>query len=419
MKGKEGATPRMEKQALILATTQDFLWKFERENVRLLQDLGYQVHYAANMREPDYISDQQNFERLGVQAHHIDIARSPFMFQTNQTALAQLLELMEQYSIRLLHCHTPVGGLLGRLAGRRYNQTNKAVILYTAHGFHFYKGAPLWNRLVYRWVEQFLARYTDILIVINEEDYHGAQRFHLKKGGHLYKIPGVGLDKTRFHRLPAHEKAELRRQLGIGQDNFFFLSIGELNENKNHRVVLDALAKMKKEGYDLTKIRYGICGDGFFRERMKEWVKELGLEQTVILFGYRRDIPSILGCADASIFPSKREGLGMAGLESLAMGIPVIAADNRGTREYIEHGKNGFVCGYDDVDGFIWGMEQIQQLGKEKRMAMEQSCLNSVRPFDKRYVNAMMERIYFNADRRVMQENDEKESRYQRDHGRV
>ncbi len=109
----------------------------------------------------------------------------------------------------------------------------------------------------------------------------------------------------------------------------------------------------------------------------------------------------------------------MAGLESLAMGIPVIAADNRGTREYIEHGKNGFVCGYDDVDGFIWGMEQIQQLGKEKRMAMEQSCLNSVRPFDKRYVNAMMERIYFNADRRVMQENDEKESRYQRDHGRV
>lgn len=142
MRGKEGATLRMEKQALILATTQDFLWKFERENVRLLQDLGYQVHYAANMREPDYISDQQNFERLGVQAHHIDIARSPFMFQTNQTALAQLLELMEQYSIRLLHCHTPVGGLLGRLAGRRYNQINKAVIFIPLMDFISIKALP-------------------------------------------------------------------------------------------------------------------------------------------------------------------------------------------------------------------------------------------------------------------------------------
>ena len=150
----------MEKHILILAATHDFLWKFERENVKILQGMGYVVHYAANIKEPHYISHQEQFRQMGVRAHHIEIALSPFLVQDNQKALRQLLGLIRRYPIRAIHCHTPVGGLLGRLAGR-FCRARKLVVVYTAHGFHFYKGAPLWNRSAYYWAEKQLARGWD------------------------------------------------------------------------------------------------------------------------------------------------------------------------------------------------------------------------------------------------------------------
>lgn len=392
----------MEKHILILAATHDFLWKFERENVKILQGMGYVVHYAANMKEPHYISHQEQFRQMGVRAHHIEIARSPFLVQDNQKALRQLLGLIRRYPIRAIHCHTPVGGLLGRLAGR-FCRARKLVVVYTAHGFHFYKGAPLWNRSAYYWAEKQLARDTDVLIVINKEDYSTAQGFRLKRGGRLYQIPGVGLDRFRFHPLSDEKKRECRQRLGIGERDFFLISVGELNENKNHKVVLEALAKMKRKGEDLSQVKYGICGDGLFRDRIRRWAIELGLKDTVILYGYRTDIPQAIGCADAMAFPSQREGLGMAGLEALAMGIPVLAADNRGTREYMKPGQNGFVCRHDDVDGFVKGIETIRRLTPEQRKTMQTRCRDSVRRFDKERANAIMQAIYADVDRRIDQ----------------
>ena len=390
----------LEKHILILTTTKDFLGKFEQENVRLLQEMGYVVHYATNRREPAYLPGEQTAERLGVPVHHIEIARSPFMLENNEKALRQLLWLLRRYPIRAIHCHTPVGGLLGRLAGRLCPEKDP-VVIYTAHGFHFYKGAPVWNHLAYYPVERWLARYTDILVVINREDYRTARRFRLKKGGLVYQIPGVGLNRERFRPLSAQERRLGRQRLGIGEDAFFLVSVGELNENKNQRVVLEALAGMKARGEDFPRLRYGICGDGFFRERIKGWIRELGLADTVILYGHRRDIPAVLGCADAAVFPSIREGLGMAGLEALAMGIPVVASDNRGTREYMEPGKNGFVCPPHDVEGFIRGIEAVRRMPEEAKREMAAFCRESTEPFDIRHAREAMREIYAQADRLV------------------
>lgn len=394
-----GIGPAMEKHILILTTTKDFLWKFEGENVKTLQHLGYVVHYAANMNEPAYIADNRRLRQMGVRIHHIDIARSPFLFQENQKALQQVVELIRRYHIQALHCHTPVGGLLGRLAGKQCADDG-VVVIYTAHGFHFYKGAPLLNQLVYYRVEKYLARYTDILIVINEEDYRSALKLHLKKGGQIYKIPGVGLDGNKFHPLTEEEYRSCRKALGIGPRDFFLVSVGELNGNKNHRIVLEALAQIRRSG-NVSLIRYGVCGDGFFRKRMEDWIGELGLADIVTLYGYRDDIPAVLGCADASIFPSKREGLGMAGLESLAMGVPVIAADNRGTREYMEHEKNGFVYRCDDAAGFAEGIRMMMSLTSAQRAEMKLRCLDAVKPFRKAYACAVMRRIYTAVTRRI------------------
>jgi len=403
---------------LILATTNDFLWKFERENVRILQQMGYVVHYATNIDEPRYVSYAREMEQMQVMVHPIAIARSPFMLRDNQKALGQLLGLVQKYPIRAIHCHTPVGGVLGRLTGKLCRQKN-LIVIYTAHGFHFYREAPLWNHLVYYHVERMLAHYTDILIVINEEDYRNARRFHLKKGGNLYKLPGIGLDRSRFGPLSREEKRSLRQALGIEANVFFLLSIGELNGNKNHRVVLEALARIKKKRGNLSGLLYGICGDGFFRQRVEQWILELGISENVILYGHRTDIPRILGCADATAFPSRREGLGMAGLESLAMGIPVIASDNRGTREYMEHGKNGFICRWDDAGAFAQNIEKMWHLDSGDRKRMAEHCIASVRPFDRAYAGELMRRVYRDMEQKVEAETYGRKARDQYHYGRV
>ena len=294
----------MEKHVLIVATTQDFLLKFERDNVRLLQEMGYTVHYAANLKEPAYVSDGARIRALGVEVHHIRAARSPYLLRENRAALSQLLELVGRYPIRAIHCHTPVGGLLGRLAGRFSRE--RPVVVYTAHGFHFFRGAPLYNRLAFYPVERGLARFTDVLVTINAEDYRAARKLPLPPGGKVFRLPGVGLDRALFSPLPAPERQALRRRLGVGSQELFLLSVGELNLNKNHRVVLEALSLLKGQPGGLEGIRYGICGEGFSRPMLSQEIRERGLSDTVTLYGYRPDIPQLLACADATVFPSRR-----------------------------------------------------------------------------------------------------------------
>lgn len=180
----------MEKHVLILATTNDFLLKFEQDNVALLQAMGYTVHYAANLREPAYLSDRERIRAREVVPHHIDIARSPYLLGDNRRALRQVLCLLRRWEMGAIHCHTPVGGLVGRLAGRL--APTRPVVVYTAHGFHFYRGAPLYNQLAFYPVEWNLARYTDILVTINSEDYRAARRLPLRRGGKVFQLPGVG-----------------------------------------------------------------------------------------------------------------------------------------------------------------------------------------------------------------------------------
>lgn len=382
----------MGKQVLILTTVSGFLEKFEVGDVRILQRMGYTIHYAANMREQHYLFREKDLEEMQIVAHHIDVERSPYMFRENRKAFRQILEIIDTCDIGVIHCHTPVGGVLGRMAGRYYKKRNLKVI-YTAHGFHFYRGAPLINNTIYYMVEKILARYTDILITINEEDYVSARKFRLKPGGRVYKIPGVGLDTQHFQPLSESERKAKRNELGV-QDKFFMVTTGELNENKNQRLILQALQKMRKDGEDISYIVYGVCGDGFFYSRMERWIKEMGLEKQVKLYGYQMDVRNIVGSADCFLFPSKREGLGMAALEALSMGVPAVVSDNRGTREYIHHMDNGYVCSEGKAEGFIRGIHYMMSLDGKKRKRMKRRCRDSVKGFAQDGVLKIMEKIY-------------------------
>ena len=363
------------KKVLIITTVSGFLYKFEMDNVKILQDLGYEVHYAANRYVPNYIYDEEELVRRGVIFHHIDIAQSPFERKMNKKALGQIIDIIEKEDIKLIHCHTPVGGVLGRMAKKKCAAKGVKVIYTTA-------------------------RSTDVIITINSEDYSNARKFRMREGGMVYKIPGVGIDLEAFKPMSDEEKRSARQMLGISPDTFFLLSVGEFSRNKNHITVIKMLKKMKDEK-TLGDLKYGICGDGYYREELIQTVEKLGLSDVVTFFGYRTPVQPVLGCADAFIFPSRREGLGMAAIEALAMGVPVIAADNRGTREYMIPEENGYICAWDDCEAYKKNLETIRHLSPERLRKMKEYCRSSVEQFDKKNTVLIMSGIYERTDRQL------------------
>lgn len=402
------------KQVLIITNQSGFLWKFELENVRILQSMGYRVHYASNRSEEGYSYDPEELTKMGVVYHDIEIARSPYMLKMNHKAFRQLKDIIEREKIDFIHCHTPVGGVLGRLVA--VNSKRKPKVIYTAHGFHFYKGAPLVNNLIYKSVEKMLAPLTDVLVLINKEDYDSAQKFKLRKNGKVYQIPGVGIDLHTFMPVGKQHKVEQKQLLGIDQDAFFILSVGELNKNKNHITIIRAIKKMKDDNSIDRKIVYGICGDGFFMEDTRRLVADMGLSEEVIFFGYQMDIKKYYAAADVTIFPSIREGFGMVAVESLAMGVPVIAADNRGTREYMIDGKNGIVCEAMSLDAYIRGIETFLYMDEQQYEEMSKFSVDSIQKFSNQYSNSIMREIYEYIDRGVM---DYEHTTNQRNNGDV
>lgn len=390
----------MVKNILILTTVSGFLSKFERGNVRILRGMGYTVHYAANMKEQHYIFDEKELQDMGVMTHHIDIARSPYMFRSNMKAFRQLIKIVRENNICAIHCHTPVGGVFGRLAGRFF--VNRGIcVLYTVHGFHFYDGAPLINRTIYYLAEKVLAHYTDMLIVINKEDYENGKKLHLRPGGRVYRIPGVGLDMEKFAPVTEKERKECRKKAGVSEKDFFIVSVGELNENKNQEIILKALKKMRDDGEDITHIKYGICGTGFYEERIHNQIEKLGLSNNVTMHGYCMNVPEILGGADVSVFPSVREGLGMAGIEAISMEIPLLASDNRGTREYVKTGVNGYFCEAKNVQSWVDAIKAMRDLPEQELCVMKKNCRKSIESFDKANTDRIMEEVYCNLDRRM------------------
>ena len=384
-----------KKNVLILSTISGFLCKFERENVRLLQEYGYYVHYAANMNEPHYLFDPAELSEMKVTTHHVEIARSPWLFRMNRGAYKRIKEIVRSHNIQMIHCHTAVGGLLGRLL--RINFRNRIKIIYTTHGFHFHEGAPLQRRIVYQWTEKILARFTDALITINQEDYETAGGFKLRRGGRYYQIPGVGLNLEEFQPCSDEEREKSRAADNISKEVFHLATVGELNANKNHTVVLEALMRMKKENSKLAeKIRYSIWGDGFLRESLVEEIRHRGLEDVVVMKGYSRNVRNSLCGVDAFVFPSRREGLGMVALEALAMGIPVLASDNRGTREYMEDKKNGYICYENEPQEYIEGIIWLNDLSTNERLQMGVQCRYSAYLFCQCRTKKEMHTIYGN-----------------------
>lgn len=266
----------------------------------------------------------------------IHFERNPF-HPRNIKAYKELKGIIQSHSFDIIHCHTPVGGALTRLAAAKARKKGTKVF-YTAHGFHFYKGAPIINWLLYYPVERLLARLTDVLITINKEDFRTSQSFKAKRKEY---IPGVGIDAEKFTNHEV-DRAALRRTLGIPDKSKVLLSVGELNKNKNHSIVIKALK-------NIPDCYYVICGEGPLKGELQKLATNLKIEDRVILAGYTTAVRDFYKMSDVFVFPSIREGLPVALMEAMASEIVCVAARNRGTKELLPNSKLLFNPGDKEV----------------------------------------------------------------------
>ena len=290
------------------------------------------------------------YSQLGCNFFQIDFSRSPLSLD-NLKAYKQLKEVIKNGGYDIVHCHTPNAAVITRLVCRKLRKKNKLNVFYTAHGFHFYKGAPKLNWLVYYPVEKLCSHFTDKLITINQEDYELAKsKFKAKE---VCYVPGVGIDLSRFENVEV-DRREKRREIGVPEDAFLLVSVGELNENKNHQVIIRAMAKLGN-----PNIHYAIAGVGDKKEYLEELAQTLGVSDRLHLLGYRRDIPELNIAADAFCFPSHREGLGLAAIEAMACGLPIITSNVHGINDYSIDGVTGYKCSPTDAEGFASAIEKL------------------------------------------------------------
>lgn len=367
------------KNILIVSHYIRFLLQFELDNVRILQEMGYRVNYATNYMEENMYEDaKEEVEKKGVILHQVDFVRSPYNVRANIKAFHQLRQLMEEEHFDGVDCHTPMAGAIARMAA---HATDTMPVIYTAHGFHFYKGCSIQNKLIYKNAERFLAKYTDALLTINHEDFSSAQKFRLR--GKAYYIPGVGVDVDRISTLKPDKTC--RKQLGIPEDAFVFASTGELNKNKNHETTIKAFKKAA-----IPNSYYIICGAGELRDYLNDVICRENLENRVLLLGFRTDVATLLNVSNVFLFPSIREGLGLAAVEAMAAGLPVIAADNRGSRELAQNGWDGILCEANNIEAFASEMKKfyLNYSGKSE------TNVEAARNFDIKTVDEKMRTIY-------------------------
>ncbi|MEC0249891.1 glycosyltransferase family 4 protein [Bacillus halotolerans] len=377
----------MTKKILFCATVDYHFKAFHLPYFKWFKQLGWEVHVAASgqTRLP-YVDEKFS----------IPIRRSPFHPQ-NIAVYRQLKKVIEANEYDIVHCHTPVGGVLARLASR-HARRNGTKVLYTAHGFHFCSGAPMKNWVLYYPVEKWLSAYTDCLITINEEDYTRAKGLQ-RPGGMTEKIHGIGVNTDRFRPVSLEEQHRLREKHGFQKDDFILIYPAELNLNKNQKLLIEAAALLKDKIPELLLV---FAGEGAMEQTYRALAEKLGASHNVCFYGFCRDIHELIQLADVSVASSIREGLGMNVLEGMAAGKPAIATDNRGHREIIRDGKNGFLIKIGDSAAFADRIEQLCLEPELRRILGQEGRQTALRFSEARTVEEMADiySVYMDMDKK-------------------
>lgn len=367
------------KKILFVATVQEHIAVFHKPIIEMLQKKGYEVHVCGK----NNLAEKNGRNLNGVdKVFDVPFERSPFSLK-NIKAYKMLKKIIKENNYDIVQCNTPVGGVLARLASRKLRKSGTKVV-YTAHGFHFFKGAPLINWLIYFPVEWIFSFVTDVLITINKEDYNRAKKyFHAKKTEY---IPGVGIECEKIENI-AVSREEKRKEVGILENETAVLSVGELNDNKNHETIIKAISKTENN----KNIVYVICGNGNKKEDLEELSKKLNVN--LKLLGYRSDVFEICKACDIFAFPSKREGFGLASIEAMMCGLPLVTSNIHGIVDYSQNDYSGYNCSPTDVNSFAKNIEFLIN-NPEKRKEFGENNKKTAKNYDVKNVLEKMKKIF-------------------------
>lgn len=365
------------KKILYVATITEHFYYFHLPYLKMFHDLGWQVDVASHGDVKLPFCDNR---------YEIPIKRSP-ADKDNFKAYKMLKKIIKDNRYDIVHCHTPMGGILARLAS--FSQRKKGTkVLYTAHGFHFYDGAPKANWMVYFPIEYVMSMATDCLITINDEDYNCAKkRLKAKK---TEKVNGVGYNSDRYFPVSKEEKLALRDKLGYSRNEKLLVYVAEMNLNKNQAMLIRTLKIISEKRDDVRLI---IAGADNFNGEYVKLAAELGIDKKVDFLGHREDIDDILHASDIAVGSSYREGLPVNVMEALACGLPVVLSDNRGHRVLGVNGENGYVVKVNDYEAMA---QRINEILDDDNLyeKFSENAVQLIKPYSKESVLVELKEIY-------------------------
>lgn len=367
---------------LYILNTTNRVNNFSYSSMIAAQELGIEFHIAGNWTGYSNVSDKRSDEKkYGIKIHQIDFIRAPYD-PRNIKAYRQVVELIKREKYDMIHCNTPIGGVIGRLAGKKCGVKK---IIYEAHGFHFFKGAPKLNWMIYYPIEKWLAHFTDCIVTMNAEDNAIAKKFKLRNESVVYNVHGVGIDLSEYEEI-GQCRDHKREELGFSEEDIVLISMGDLIARKNYRVAIEAIAKCNN-----PKLHYIICGNGEELNNLKQMTVSLGIAKQVHFLGFRTDIRELLAASDVFVLTSLQEGLPRSTMEAMASGLPCVVSKIRGNVDLIENGKGGFLCSNNNSRSFATAIKKCCSL---IRAEMREYNLKKIKLYDINVVQNEMMKIY-------------------------
>lgn len=367
----------MSKKVLIIATIDEHIRHFHLPLIEMLNGLGYEVDIASNGSETfKYVNNKYN----------VPLEKSPFNYN-NIKAYYGLKKIIKKNNYDVIHVNMPMGAAIGRMAAKKYRKFGTKVI-YTAHGFHFFKGTPFINWLLYYPVEKYLSKYTDILITINKEDYTlSTNKFKAKEN--IY-IPGVGVDLNEFSFQIKEKKDILREKHCFSSEDFILVYVAELSNRKNQSLLIEAVNMLER---NIPNIKLLLVGKGDKSNEYSSLIEKYNLQKKVFLMGYRTDVNEIMSLSDIAVSSSKQEGLPVNIIEAMAIGLPLVVSDTRGNRDLVVDGSNGFIYPLNDLDSLV---KHLLRLYNNPKLREELSVfgLNEIKKYSVESIVLQLRSIY-------------------------
>lgn len=368
------------KRILFISNICKKISNFHMVSIEAAENNNYEFHFAANFT---LMPDEMKKTYANVHFHHINLKRFPF-HPKNLLAIHELNKVIREIKPDAIHCNTPIGGALGRICGAK----NKVdVVIYTAHGFHFYKGAKGVGPFIYKKLETIMAKKTDVIITMNQEDYYAAQKMKLKGNGKVFSVHGVGIS-TKEYQSSTDVAVEKKHDLKLKQSDIVCIAMGDLIKRKNYETSIRSIALLNNKN-----VHFLICGDGPEKKRLEALARELKVDEQIHFLGYRDDIKSLLSISDCFLFSSFQEGLPRSLMEAMASGLPCVVSNIRGNTDLIVDGHNGFLCPADDASAFCDALKTIIS-DSNLRNLMRKNNLIAIKPFDVENVKKEMDIIY-------------------------